>query len=62
MGGLAETPKKGSLLGPVFSAIIADQMATIRIGDRYFYDNKDQPFPFTLSKFVVLLLRKCYKL
>ncbi|XP_014293938.1 chorion peroxidase isoform X2 [Halyomorpha halys] len=50
VGGLAEIPNKGSLLGPVFSSIIAQQMATTRIGDRYFYDNKDQPYPFTLSQ------------
>lgn len=50
VGGLAEIPNKGSLLGPVFSSIIAQQMATTRIGDRYFYDNKDQPYPFTLNQ------------
>nr|UYG55621.1 peroxidase 3 [Geocoris pallidipennis] len=47
VGGLAETPLRGSLLGPVFSNIIAQQMVVTRTGDRYFYDNKNQPYPFS---------------
>ncbi|XP_076259221.1 salivary peroxidase/catechol oxidase-like isoform X3 [Rhynchophorus ferrugineus] len=47
IGGLLEKPKKNALFGHTFSCIVADQMIRTRKGDRYFYDNKDQPKPFT---------------
>ncbi|XP_066149567.1 peroxidase-like [Euwallacea fornicatus] len=47
IGGLLEKPKGDSLFGPTFSCIIADQMIRTRQGDRYFYDNKNQPEPFS---------------
>lgn len=54
VGGLAETPKHGSLVGPIFSNIIAQQMVTTRVGDKFFYDNKKQPYPFSPGGFVFL--------
>ncbi|XP_066246605.1 peroxidase-like [Euwallacea similis] len=47
IGGLLEKPKGDSLFGPTFSCIIADQMTRTRQGDRYFYDNKNQPESFS---------------
>ena len=44
---LAENPVPGGLLGPTFSCLIADQFQAIKIGDRYWYENGNQPNPFT---------------
>ncbi|GLV32003.1 Peroxinectin-like [Carabus blaptoides fortunei] len=38
VGGLMETRATGSLVGPTFRDIIADQFARLRKGDKYFYD------------------------
>lgn len=42
-----ERPEEGAQVGATFSCIIADQMYRTRIGDRYFYKNRNQPKPFT---------------
>jgi hypothetical protein len=39
-GGLAEDHVAGSDMGPLFTAIIADQFARLRDGDRFFYLNE----------------------
>jgi hypothetical protein len=44
-GGLAEAHAPGSLMGPLFTAILADQFTRLRDGDRFFYLN--QPFDAT---------------
>ena len=38
VGGLAEEHENGANLGPLFSAIILDQFARLRLGDRFFYE------------------------
>lgn len=50
--GVSERPLPGSMLGPVFSCIIATQMQRARQGDRYWYELPGQPSSFTPSKFV----------
>lgn len=47
VGGMLETPENGSLLGPTLSCIVADQFKATRCGDRYFYSNLNQPYPFS---------------
>lgn len=39
IGGIAETPTAGSLLGHTFLCIVGDQFARLRLGDRFFYEN-----------------------
>ncbi|MFT3881115.1 MAG: peroxidase family protein [Gemmatales bacterium] len=39
VGGLAEKHVSGGSLGPLFTAIIADQFTRIRSGDRFWYQN-----------------------
>ncbi|KAK7002154.1 hypothetical protein SK128_016026, partial [Halocaridina rubra] len=39
IGGIAENPTAGSLLGHTFLCIVGDQFARLRLGDRFFYEN-----------------------
>lgn len=39
IGGLAEKPLRGSLLGPLFHKIVAKQFTKLRDGDRFYYEN-----------------------
>ncbi|KAI9551659.1 hypothetical protein GHT06_021995 [Daphnia sinensis] len=39
IGGLVEHHLPGSMLGPVFSCIIAEQFARLKEGDRFFYEH-----------------------
>lgn len=39
IGGLAETPVHGSLLGPLFHTVVIDQFERLRDGDRFYYEN-----------------------
>nr|CAD7260308.1 unnamed protein product [Timema shepardi] len=47
VGGVLERHTDDSLLGPTLQCIIAEQFHRSRIGDRYFYENRNQPYPFT---------------
>jgi len=47
VGGLAERPVVGGLVGPVFACIIAQQFSNIRKGDRFWYENGDFESSFT---------------
>lgn len=40
IGGLAETPTKGSMIGETFGLIIAKQFEALRDGDRFWYQNQ----------------------
>jgi peroxidase len=40
MGGLAEAHSPGAAVGPTFAAIIADEFARVRAGDRFFWQNE----------------------
>jgi peroxidase len=40
IGGLAEKPAAGALVGPTFQAIIEDQFDALRAGDRFFWLNE----------------------
>lgn len=47
VGGMAELPWDGALVGPTLRYIISEQLLRTRRADRYFYDNADQPYPLT---------------
>ncbi|XP_069177766.1 salivary peroxidase/catechol oxidase-like isoform X1 [Procambarus clarkii] len=47
IGGIAERPSPGSLLGHTFLCIIGDQFARLRVGDRFYYENGGLESSFT---------------
>ncbi|XP_046445457.1 chorion peroxidase-like [Daphnia pulex] len=47
IGGLVESHLPGSMLGPVFSCIIADQFARLKEGDRFFFEHGGHPSSFS---------------
>ncbi|XP_068223713.1 peroxidase-like isoform X1 [Palaemon carinicauda] len=54
VGGLAERPVFGGLLGPTFTCLIADQFLRIKKGDRYWFEYKGSPAPFTKAQLTQL--------
>ncbi|XP_076059545.1 peroxidase homolog [Oratosquilla oratoria] len=49
-GGVSERPLPGSMVGPTFSCLIGLTFKEIRIGDRFWYENKGYPSEFTLEQ------------
>ncbi|KAK7076393.1 hypothetical protein SK128_013338 [Halocaridina rubra] len=45
--GLAEDALEGGLLGPTFTCILGQQFSDLRRGDRFWYERKNQPKPFS---------------
>ena len=49
IGGISETPLSGASVGPIFASIVAKQFRTLRVTDRFFYDDLTQSVSFTPS-------------
>jgi len=49
-GGLAEQHARGSLLGPTFTTIIADQFERLRDGDPFYFENALDPADVRMVK------------
>uniref|UniRef100_A0A0K0CYS3 Animal hem peroxidase n=1 Tax=Angiostrongylus cantonensis TaxID=6313 RepID=A0A0K0CYS3_ANGCA len=50
VGGLAEAPQRGALLGPTLSCLFARQMQSAKRGDRFWYENFFYPAAFSTSQ------------
>ncbi|XP_071539116.1 salivary peroxidase/catechol oxidase-like [Panulirus ornatus] len=50
VGGLAEKPVPGGLLGPTFVCLIADQFLRLKIADRFWYEYKGSSGSFTTDQ------------
>ncbi|XP_047500868.1 peroxidase-like [Penaeus chinensis] len=47
VGGLAEHPIEGGVVGPTFACILLDQFLRLKEGDRYWYETNDEDTRFT---------------
>ncbi|XP_037793052.1 chorion peroxidase-like [Penaeus monodon] len=54
IGGMAETPVKGSLVGPTFACILADQFLRLKVGDRYWYETNNPDTQFETAQLKVI--------
>lgn len=50
VGGLAEEPLPGGILGPTFSCIIQEQLIKTRKADKFFYDRRGKLSSFSTGK------------
>ena len=49
-GAMNEFPWRGSAVGFTFRCILTQQFRNLRLGDRFWYENKDQKVGFTLKQ------------
>lgn len=49
-GGVSERRMPGAQIGPTFACIIARQFSNIKRGDRFWFENGNQPSSFTLDQ------------
>lgn len=49
---VAEKPLPGALLGQTFVCLVGDQFARLRRGDRFYYEEGNQPSAFSPSKYI----------
>ncbi|XP_047500198.1 chorion peroxidase-like [Penaeus chinensis] len=47
IGGMAEHPIEGGVVGPTFACILLDQVIRLKEGDRYWYETNDEDTRFT---------------
>lgn len=50
VGGISELPAEDAMLGPTLQCIMGQQFLNSKIGDRFFYDNREQVNRFTEGK------------
>ncbi|KAK0090813.1 hypothetical protein PV325_003833 [Microctonus aethiopoides] len=50
MGALLEVTAEGSIMGPTFLCLLGRTFRNLRLGDKYWYENANQPGSFTLQQ------------
>lgn len=50
VGGVSELPVNGGILGRTFTCIISNQFSASKFGDRFWYENSENPGKFTPGK------------
>jgi len=50
VGGLAERPLTGALIGPTFGCLLGQQFQILKKGDRFWYENNIPPSAYTKGK------------
>lgn len=56
LGGILEADSPGSQVGPTFQSLIAEQFCRLQIGDRFYFEAENQPFPFTERTFSSIII------
>lgn len=54
IGGMLEYDAEESQIGPTLQAIIAEQFCRFQKGDKFYYEAKNQPYPFKECTFVMI--------
>ena len=50
VGGLAERPLSGAVVGPTFGCLLGQQFQILKKGDRFWYENNIPPSAFTKGR------------
>lgn len=50
VGGISEFAVNDGVLGPTFTCIVANQFRNLKVGDRFWYENLDNPGAFSRGK------------
>ena len=57
VGGLAERPLSGAVVGPTFGCLLGQQFQILKKGDRFWYENNIPPSAFTKGKIKASLFK-----
>jgi hypothetical protein len=56
IGGLAERPLSGAVVGPTFGCLLGQQFQILKKGDRFWYENNIPPSAYTKGEIFIRLL------
>ena len=56
IGGLAERPLSGAVVGPTFGCLLGQQFQILKKGDRFWYENNIPPSALSKGKIIRQML------